>query len=254
MADSIICGNQNTTKLINQLKASSTQYPVLNKKQEREMIEQNRNNRDRLNFLLFMHNIRTVFNQAKAYVSKTNDFDALVQNGMMGLGEAARRFDIDRDIKFCTYATIWVKKYMSMPYYTAQFKLDMKTVSMNSPTLAASADENLSAEDTFENYIQSYLEPSVDFGNRPIESELSANEQSEICEKLYSRLEADSSLSAVDKAVFTDLFIEREKTRDVAEKYNLDQTAISEIKHRILRKFKDILKREYDITSYSDLA
>ena len=110
MADSIICGNQNTTKLINQLKASSTQYPVLNKKQEREMIEQNRNNRDRLNFLLFMHNIRTVFNQAKAYVSKTNDFDALVQNGMMGLGEAARRFDIDRDIKFCTYATIWVKK------------------------------------------------------------------------------------------------------------------------------------------------
>ena len=77
----VIQGNQNTTKLINQFKSSLKQYPVLSKKQEREMIEMYRNDRDKLNYLLFMHNVRRVFNQAKAYKNKTNDYDNLVQNG-----------------------------------------------------------------------------------------------------------------------------------------------------------------------------
>lgn len=42
------------------------------------MIQENLHDRDRLNFLLFMHNVRTVFSQAKVYMSKTNDFDSLV--------------------------------------------------------------------------------------------------------------------------------------------------------------------------------
>lgn len=83
------------------------------------MIQENLHDRDRLNFLLFMHNVRTVFSQAKAYMSKTNDFDSLVQNGMLGLAEAVRRFDPSRDVKFCTYANTWVHKYLSMPYYTS---------------------------------------------------------------------------------------------------------------------------------------
>ena len=83
------------------------------------MIEKYKDDRDRLNHLLFMHNIRIVFNMAKTYMSKTNDYDSLVQNGMQGLAEAARRFKVDKNIKFCTYATIWVKKYMTMYYYSA---------------------------------------------------------------------------------------------------------------------------------------
>lgn len=42
------------------------------------MINKYRNDRDKLNYLLFMHNIRTVFNQAKFYMSRTDDYDSLV--------------------------------------------------------------------------------------------------------------------------------------------------------------------------------
>ena len=42
------------------------------------MIDMYKNDRDRLNYLLFMHNIRTVFNQAKFYMSRTDDYDSLV--------------------------------------------------------------------------------------------------------------------------------------------------------------------------------
>ena len=38
--------NVNTTKLINQIKSSQDQYPILSKNEERELIAQYRDNRD----------------------------------------------------------------------------------------------------------------------------------------------------------------------------------------------------------------
>lgn len=37
-------------------------------------------------------------------------FEDLVQEGTIGLWEAWKRFDPDRDVKFSTYATYWIKK------------------------------------------------------------------------------------------------------------------------------------------------
>ena len=54
----IIRGNQNTTKLINTLKAASIQYKCLTKDEEQKMIDKYKNNRPLLNNLLFMHNIK----------------------------------------------------------------------------------------------------------------------------------------------------------------------------------------------------
>ena len=85
----VIQNNQNTTKLINALKQAAKQYKPLNKEQEQELIWQHKDNRDKLNELLFMHNIKLVFNLAKKYAAKSKDFDNLVQEGMKGLAEAA---------------------------------------------------------------------------------------------------------------------------------------------------------------------
>ena len=246
-----IQGNQNTTKLLNFLKRSPKQYPCLTKEQEQKLIEEHRHDRVELNRLLFMHNVRMVFSMAPKYVSKYRDFDTVVQDGMVGLGEAAKRFKIEKDIKFCTYAMIWVKKYMSGYYYTRQYqKIDSVSVSLSSPTRADDGD----GDQTLEGVIQSYIDPSVDSRRNAIERQLSADECAEICEDLYGQLREDSSLSATEKAVFTDLFVEREKARDVAEKFGLDSDQISAIRRKVLDKFKDILVRDYEIDSYSDIA
>jgi len=251
MGEPMIRGNQNTTRLINQLKSSSVQYPVLTKEQEREMIEKHKDDRERLNFLLFMHNVRTVFNQAKAYMSKTSDYDSLVQNGMLGLAEAVRRFDTSRNIKFCTYANTWVHKYLSMPYYTAQFKLDTKTVSMNAPTQSHDGD---GADETLENCIQNIMDSSAWKEDFSVESQISAIERAEICDDLYGWMDSDTSLSATDKAVFREIFVDREKTRDIAERHKMDASDVAEIKHRILGMCKARLERKYAITSYADIG
>lgn len=248
----IIKGNQNTTLLLNYLKSSSKQYPCLNKEQEREMINLYRHDRDKLNKLLFMHNIRIVFSQAKKYMSKVNDFDTLVQDGMLGLAEAARRFDLDRDVKFCTYCMPWVRKYLLLHFYGKQIELDKLTTSLNAPSPMAEPGDT-SSDASFENFISSYIDPSY-AQPKTIESEISSIEQEEICEDLYAKVEQDTSLSAVDKAVFIEMFKNREKTRDLAEKYNIQMEDVSEIKHRVLSKLRGILKNDFKINSYNEIG
>lgn len=248
----IIHGNQNTTRLISELKQSAKQFPILDKDQERDLIEKNKHDRDALNRLLFMHNIRIVFNMAKAYVSKTRDFDSLIQNGMMGLARAAKEFEIDRGTKFSTCATIWVKKYMSMPFYTTQYKIDSHSVSMNTPSAAMSESDSASAEDTLENCIHGLIDPTS-YEPTDVCEEISSHEKSNICESLYEHMDNDNTLSTTEKAVFKDLFLEHEKTRYISEKYKIDQSEVLDIKKKILIKFKNILAAEYSITEYSDL-
>ena len=250
--DNIIKGNQNTTRLLNFLKQSTKQYPCLSKTEEQKLIQKYRNNRTKLNNLLFMHNIKIVFNQAKKYMSKVEDFDALVQDGMIGLGEAVNRFDIDKDVKFITYAVPWVRKYMLMHFYGKTVELDKRSMSIDSPTLMSSMKSSAGNEVTFENYINEYLDPST-YNRKTIIDELSANELAGICQNLYNRMENDKSLSAIDKAVFTDMFQNHEKTRDIAEKYNIEMSDVSEIKHKILSKFKTILVNEYNISDVADI-
>ena len=248
----VIAGNQNTTLLLNQLKAAKDQYPNLSKDEERAIIKKYKKNRKELNRLLFMHNIKLVFNMAKKYMSKTNDFDGLVQDGMIGLGEAVNRFDIKKNIKFCTYAYIWIKKYMTMNFYGKQVEIDKRSMSLDMPSLCTSRSSG-GNDVTLENYVNEYIEPTCNCV-KTISEELSANEQKEICKSLMDELEQDNSLSATDKAMFIDMFYNREKTRDIADKYGVTPADVNNVKGLVLSKFRDILNHTMNITSYSQLS
>lgn len=249
LVQAVIQGNQNTTKLINQLKADPKQYPALDKASERKMIEKYRGNREKLNHLLFMHNIKMVFNMAKKYTSKTRDFDNLVQNGMKGLAEAAVRFDLDKGIKFDTYAHWWIKKYLLSIFDPVKTKIERSSISLDLPALQGSSNSS-DQSPKYENFVHDYIDPTVQ-QPRTIHEELSANEQQEICNQLYERIEADNSLSAMDKQLFTEMFQNREKTRDLALKYGLDQREVGQIRKTILEKCRGILENEMHITSFS---
>lgn len=250
MSDVIIKGNQNTTDLCNKLKADAKQYPTLDKNQEKALIEMYRNDRSKLNNLLFMHNIRLVFNLAKKYVSKTRDFDGLVQDGMRGLGEAIKRFDIDKDVKFITYATPWVKKYILANFYSKSAEIDANSISINSKIDIDSSDNS---NNTIENYINEYIDPSYD-KTQSFEDILSSNEQSEICKDLIRYLKKDSTLSAEEKNIFIELFNNKLMSKHVAEKMNIALDYVNSVKKTVINKFKDVLHTKYNAYSYNDLG
>lgn len=246
-----IQNNQSTTKLINELKNSQKQYPPLNKQQEKELIEKYRNDRDTLNKLLYMHNIRLAFNMAKKYAFKTRDFDSLVSDCLYGLSIACQRFDIDKGIKFSTYATSWIFKYCLSSFYDKQNEIDKVSTSLNEPkTFIKSNNGN---QTTFENYVNEYIEPSI-YTGKNIQQQLSSIDTADIYTDLISRLDNDTSLSATDKKVFIECVCYKQKAKELSEKYNISVQDIQKIKGKVLSKFKDILKNEYAIKTFDEIS
>lgn len=245
----IIQGNKNATQLANFLKNAKVQYPTLSKQEEVEMIKKYEDDRETLNKLLILHNIRIVFSLAKHYMSKTNDFDGLIQDGFIGLAEAAKRFNLKMNIKFITYARIWVLKYLRMHFKSKNIEVDLNSLSLDN---ACSTTKHSDNENEFKDFVNEYIDPSCDT-RKSITDEISSNEQITICKNLISYMNSDSSLSSTDKHVFVDIFYNREKTRDIAEKYDITMEDVNQIRHKILGKFKNVLAADYNINSYQEL-
>lgn len=252
MVNAVIKGNQNTTKLINELKKAAKQYPTLSKEDEEELVKTYGHDRDKLNNLLFMHNIRLVFNIAKKYMGKTDDFDAMVQDGMLGLAIAAKNFDISRGVKFITYATPWVRKKVLERFYCKANEVIKRSVSMNSPAMQSSSKINDSTDGDLENYVNDYLDPSVS-SLKSFHQQLSTNEQNRLCADLYNELQHDSSLTDKEKKIFTDLFYNRERAKDVQQMYGVTSKDISQIKDKILKSMRSRLESQFGIHSFSDI-
>lgn len=214
---------------------------LLTKEEEQQLIAKWRHDREELNKRLCLHNIRMVFNCAKKYVSKTEDFDSLIQEGMRGLMTAATRFDLDRGIKFVTYATPWILKYIRATFYEKGYKVRQHSISMDTPTSASSPD---GARATFANFVENFADPAChDFPST--EKQLSANETSSICHRLIEQLDTDTSLSSVDREVFKEIYCECEPPKTVAKKHSLCLADLNAIKRKVLSKFRDILERNY---------
>ena len=243
-----IQGNQNTTWLIAQLKKAEEQYPVQTFKEERDMIQKFKNDREKLNRHLFLHNMPLVFNIAKKYKHKTSDFDGMVQNGFAGLGEAARRFDTKKGIKFVTYAFPWVRKYILADFYRKGIEIDNASISLNSMSNTAKDDNGTQLEE----FVTSYLDPSCNTIPTAQET-LSSLDYNELCASLFKTMDNDTSLSARDKEVFKDIFYSNDSPRTIAANYGLSVSDVNLIKKRILGKFKEQLESSYNITSFSEI-
>lgn len=94
-------------RYLNQIKG----YPELTREQEIELATriQNDSDEDALNRLVEA-NLRFVALIARKYVISGLPIDDLINEGNIGLMEAAKRFEPDRGVKFITYAVWWIRQ------------------------------------------------------------------------------------------------------------------------------------------------
>jgi RNA polymerase sigma factor (sigma-70 family) len=66
-------------------------------------------------WMMIRNNIRLVRDFAKRYLRTSGELELedLIQDGVLGLNRAAERFDPERGYKFSTYATWWIKQFIS---------------------------------------------------------------------------------------------------------------------------------------------
>jgi RNA polymerase primary sigma factor len=67
---------------------------------------------DALNTLV-KHNLKIVVTLANRHIGQGVPIDDLIQEGNLGLIEAARRVKPDTNTRFITYASLWIRKYLN---------------------------------------------------------------------------------------------------------------------------------------------
>ena len=85
-------------------------YPLLTREQEKVLIPLAHQGNRRAIDLLVKSNLKFVFNIANLYKGQGLDIGELINEGNMGLIEAARRFDPNQKIKFISYAVWWIRQ------------------------------------------------------------------------------------------------------------------------------------------------
>ncbi len=87
-----------------------TQAPLLKPEEEAELTRAVQAGDKQAKQRLIESNMRLVINIAKTYRNRAIPLEDLIQEGAIGLMQAAERFDPDKGFRFSTYATHWIRQ------------------------------------------------------------------------------------------------------------------------------------------------
>ena len=85
-------------------------YPLLTRKEERELLRRIKEKAPGALKKLVCSNLKFVINVAFKYRGQGFTLPELINEGNVGLIEAARRFDINKQIRFISYAVWWIRQ------------------------------------------------------------------------------------------------------------------------------------------------
>lgn len=238
-----------TSSFLNKLITAKEQYPILNKEEERAMIEKYRDNREELNRLLILHNMRLVFSIAKKYSTRTRDYDDMIQRGMYGLADAAATFDIDRGTKFSTHAQIRIFKYVLNEFYNTQnVELDNNATSINSMAF----DEDSTT--TFENCLTDKVHPLYHINDQSTLTQISNDSVSGVLGIINNYVQTSADFDKVDKMIYDCIYNRDMKPREISAEYNLESKVIMNKKYKIIQNIKNFLSEKFSINSIDDVV
>lgn len=113
--------------------ANVDRLPILSRELELELARRYREeaDQDAANQLIEAH-LRSVVKMARKYAGYGIPVSELVAEGNLGLIEAARRFEPERQLRFFTYARYWIRAYI-LAYVLRQWSIvDMGTSALQS--------------------------------------------------------------------------------------------------------------------------
>ncbi len=161
-----------------------TQAPLLTAQQEEELTRLVQQGDLSARHRLIESNMRLVINIARSYRCKAVPLEDLIQEGAIGLMQAAERFDPTRGFRFSTYATHWIRQAIGRA-------IDNKSKAIRLPAHVSQAVRKIERERTRLAGELGY-EPSVD----QIAAAIGVSSR-----KLVSILQSSQDLLSLDMSV-----------------------------------------------------
>lgn len=253
--------------------------PLISSKEEVKLAKEIRNGNKKAMTKLINANLKFVVFIARDYQDRGLPLDELISEGNVGLLEAAKRFDVDRGIKFISYAVWWIRQSIlrALANHSRLVRLPInhvwalqkvvstiETLEQNlgrSPELEEVAEKLKIAPRTLsKNMMYWGRELSLEDSTRPTEESLS------LIERLSSDEFAAPSSNLIEESMKTDINLaldslnktESEVLRlyygldndrpmtllEIGNEMNLSRERIRQIKNKALRKLRYIHRRE----------
>ena len=92
-------------------------YPLLTPEEEHDLFEQYNNsncvNKSEIRDKIFNSNLRLVVSIARKHLNRGLEMMDLIQEGHAGLIRAIEKYEVDKNTRFSTYATYWIRQGMT---------------------------------------------------------------------------------------------------------------------------------------------
>ncbi len=189
-----------------------SKIPLLKPEEERKLAVKAREGDKEAIERLIQANLRFVVNVAKNYTGYGISFQELISAGNIGLIEAAKRFDPDKNVRFISYAIWWIKQSILQ---TIQNQKDLIRMPQKASNLSIKIDsvylnlkENLGREPNYEEIKEKLDELGIDIDEDTIKALLLAKRYSV---SLDTPVDEDEGTSFID-------FITKHGTKDIEKK------------------------------------
>lgn len=255
-------------------------YPILTPEEEKEVAEHYREHGDKESAQkLVLSNLRLVVKIAVEYRSAYYNVLDLIQEGNMGLMRAVQKFDVDRGVRFTSYAAWWVRAYI-LKYILDNFRLvkvattqaqkklffnlmkeKEKIEKMGFKATPKMLAENLDVKESEVIEMEKRLgkgEMKLDAPKKNFEGALNMDfladeetpvdqeaEDHELKQILLENLEGfTKGLNDKEQRVFSErLFAEVPKTlQEIADTYGISRERIRQIENKVVKKMREYFK------------
>lgn len=192
------------------------------KSAELELIKKAKNNNVLAKNQLLTANLKFVFNVAKNYKGCGVSIEDLISEGNMGLIKAIDKFDINRDVKFISYAVWWIRQSIQefLKKKQAKDSFELLDDDNKKSKIVNSFDDEINDEDEFDSrmvLIDDTFSNQLDGKQKTIINNLLSklDERAQFIIKSYYGFDSDCmTLEEIGKK----LNLSRERVRKIKEK------------------------------------